>query len=96
MVGACDLHLDAVAPLEPRHDGVQMLVVDAVQPHFVTGLVMLEDQRAIFFEQPLQRAGQLDVVLAVGGLDRQRAVARREVDLDRRRQLARRRAIRRP
>ena len=90
------LHLDAVAALQAREHGVEMLVVDAAQADFVIGVVMLDDQRRIFLAQPLQRAGQLDVVLAVGGLDRDRAVARRIVDLDRRRELARRRAIGRP
>ncbi len=65
-----------------------MLVVDAAQAKLVIGLVMFEDQRRILFEQALQRARQLDVVLAVGGLDRDRAIARRIFDLDRRRELA--------
>ena len=82
------LHLDAVAAFQAGDDGVEMLVVDAAQPHLVVGVVMLDDQRRILFLQALQRAGQLDVVLAVGGLDRERAVARRIVDFDRRRQLA--------
>ena len=73
-----------------------MLVVDAAQADFVVGVVMLDDQRRILLAQPLQRAGQLDVVLAVGGFDRDRAVARRIVDLDRRRELAGAEPLRRP
>jgi hypothetical protein len=66
-----------------------MLVVDSPQADFVIGLVMFDDQARVLIGEPLQRARQLDVVLAVGGFDRDRAVARRILDLDRRRQLAR-------
>ena len=83
------LHLDSVAPLQPREDGVQMLVVDAAQADFVVGVVMLDDQRPIFLAEPLQRARQLDIVLAVRGLDRDRAIAGGIVDIDRRRSLTR-------
>ena len=65
-----------------------MLVIDAAQPDFVVGVVMLDDQCRILLAQPLERAGQLDVVLAVGGLDGDRAIAGGVTDLDRRRQLA--------
>ncbi len=83
------LHLDAVAALEAADHRVQMLVVDALEADFVVGIVMLDDEPGVLLGQPLQRAGQLDVVLAVGGLDRERAIARRIVDLDLRRDLAR-------
>ena len=66
-----------------------MLVVDAAQPDLVVGVVMLDHQRRILLGEAVKSARQLDVVLAVGGLDRDRAIARRKVDLDRRRQLAR-------
>src|SRR3954470_4569615 len=49
---------------------------------------MLDDQRAILFAQTMECAGQLDVILPVGRLDRDRAIARRIVDLDCRRELA--------
>ena len=74
-------HLDSIAPLQPRQDGRQMLVVDTAQPHFVARLVMLEAQRRILLDQPRQRARQLDVILAVGGLDRQRDVTGRQFDV---------------
>ncbi len=83
------LHVDAVAALEAADDGVQMLVVDATKADFVIGIVMLDDERRVLLGEPLQRARQLDVVLAVGGLDGEGAVPRRIFDLDRRRDLAR-------
>ena len=82
------LHLDAVAALQAGDDRVEMLVVDAAQADFVVSFVMLDDQAAVFLGQSLQSAGELDVVLAIGGFDRDRAVARRIFDLDRRRELA--------
>ena len=83
------LHLDPEAALQPCEHRVEMLVIDPPQADLVIGLVMLDDQRRILLAEPLQRARQLDVVLAVGGLDRDRAVARRIADVDRRRELAR-------
>ena len=82
------VHLDPVAALEAPEHGVEMLVVDAAQTDFVIGVVVLENQRGIFLGQALKRARQLDIVLAVGGLDRDHAIARRIFDLDRRRELA--------
>ena len=50
------LHLDPEAPLQPRENGVEMLVVDSAQADFVIGVVMLDDQRGILLAEPLQRA----------------------------------------
>src|SRR6185369_4089672 len=83
------LHLDAVAALKTRDHGVEMLVVHAAQPNLVVRLVMLDDQRRVFFLQSVKGTRKLHVVLAVGGFDCDRTIARRIVDLDGRRQLSR-------
>ena len=71
-------HLDPVAPLDPRQRGADMLVVDALEAKLVARLVLLDRQARILLDNPRQRARQFDVVLAVGGLDRHRAIARRK------------------
>ena len=81
-------YLDAVATLEAANHRVQMLVVDALEADFVVGIVMLDDEPSILLRQPLKRSGQLDVILAVGRLDGESAIARRIVDFDLRRDLA--------
>src|SRR6266700_6756096 len=82
-------HLDSVTAFQPREHRVQMLVVDAAQADLVIGVIVLDDEAGILLGQPLQRARQLDVVLAVGGLNGDRTIARWIFDLDGRRQLAR-------
>src|SRR5437762_22235 len=82
-------HFDSVTALQSREDGVQMLVVDAAQANFVVGIVVLDDEAGVLLGQALQRARQLDVVLAIGGLNGDRTIARWIFDLDGRRQLAR-------
>ena len=67
-------HRDAVAALQPRDGGLQLLVIDAAQDQFVGRLVMVEAQRGVFLQQPGEGAGQLDVVLAIGGFDGDRAI----------------------
>ena len=62
------LHLNSKTALEPREDGVQMLVIDSAQPDLVIRIVVLDDQRAIFLGQPLQRADSLTSSLQVGRL----------------------------
>ena len=81
-------HFDAEAPFEARQNGVEVLVIDSAKPDFMVGVVMLDDERRIFLAEPLQGARQLDVILAVGRLDRDRAVPCRIVDVDRRRDLS--------
>ena len=83
------LHFHAVAPLETSQHGVEMLLVDAPQPDLVIGLVMFDQEPTVLLQQALERAGELHVVLPVGRLDRDRAVPCRELDIDRRRKLAR-------
>ncbi len=82
------VYLDTVTALELGKGRPQMLVVDTPQPHFMARLVLLEREARIFLEDPCQCAAQLDVVLSVGRLDRERAIARWHRHLDRRRKLA--------
>ena len=83
------LHLDPVAALQPREHGVEMLVVDALAgasrgwPRPARAISDASSSSSL-----CSAPDSLHVVLAVGGLDRERAVARRIVDLDRRRQRA--------
>ena len=55
----------------------------------MVGVVMLDNEAGIFLGQPLQRARQLDIVLAVGGFNGDRTIAGGIFDVDGRRQLAR-------
>ena len=70
--GRCHRH--AVAALQPGDGDLQLLVVDAVQHQFVRRLVVVEAQGGVLLQQPGEGTGQLDVVLAVGRLDRDREV----------------------
>ena len=86
--GRMMVDLDAIAALQLGQAGPQMLVIDAPQPHSWLASSCSRVRARILLQNAGQGAGQLDVVLAVRGLDRQRAVARRQAGFDRRRQLA--------
>ena len=81
-------HIDPIAPLYPCQRAAQMLVIDPLQAQFVAHLVMLEGKAGILLDDARQRPRQLDVILAVGGFDREAGVARRLLDVDRRGQVA--------
>ena len=65
-----------------------MLFVDPAQPDLVVSFVMFDDEATVFLAESLESAGELHVILTIRGFDRDRAVARRIFDLDRRRELA--------
>ena len=65
-----------------------MLVIDPAQANLVVRVVMFDYQRRVLFTEALERARKLDVVLAIGRLNRNCAVARGVFDFDRGRQLS--------
>ena len=54
--GRVRLHLNAIAALEAGNHGVEMLVIDAAQPHLMVRFVVLDDKGAILFLKPLEGA----------------------------------------
>src|SRR3546814_19267953 len=55
------IHRHAVAPLEPRDGGSQMLVADAPQPRLMERLVLVPVERRVFLDQLVEGGGQAEI-----------------------------------